>query len=155
VNTFFTRVRVNAGFSSLQLSKAWLLLFMVAVFLLAGCVSPQMRPVSATEKHLRLTKAVTVERFWGFASLPPGIYNPVAEVGDYIRFNSAGTVPVKSAGVNFFWSGGLDLPISIVRGESSQLKPRLWFVDPQKLFTSTPTIIEIDQPVPFELIDSP
>jgi hypothetical protein len=114
-----------------------------------------MRPISANEKHLRLTKAVTVERFWGFASLPPGIYNPVAEVGDYIRFSSTGTIPVKSGGVNFFWSGGLDLPISVVRGESSQLKPRLWFVDPQKIFTSTPTIIEIDQPAPFDLIDSP
>jgi hypothetical protein len=74
---------------------------------------------------------------------------------DEILAYTCATRLVKSAGVNFFWSGGLDLPISIVRGESSQLKPRLWFVDPQKLFTSTPTIIEIDQPVPFELIDSP
>jgi hypothetical protein len=81
--------------------------------------------------------------------------HPVAEVGDYVRFSSAGTIPVRSGGVNFFWSGGLDLPISIVRGESSLSRPRLWFVDPQKLFTSTPTIIEIEQPINFELIDSP
>jgi hypothetical protein len=146
---------MNSNIQLICVWRAWALAFMVAASLLAGCVSPQMRPASATEKHLRLTKAVTVERFWGFASLPPGMYHPVAEVGDYVRFSSAGTILVRSGGVNFFWSGGLDLPISIVRGESSLSRPRLWFVDPQKLFTSTPTIIEIEQPINFELIDSP
>lgn len=114
-----------------------------------------MRPASEIHKHLRLTSAVTVERFWGFASLPPGNYHPVAEIGGYLRFSSAGTIPVRSAGANFFWSGGLDLPLSVVRGGSSQSRPRLWFVDPQKIFSSKPTTLEIEQPVPFELINSP
>ena len=128
---------------------------MLAASLLAGCASPEMRPVSEKEKHVRITKTITVERFWGFASLPPGTYQPVAEIGDFVRYSSAGTIPVRSGGVNFFWCGGLDLPISTVRGEPSQLHPRLWFVDPQKLLTSTPTILEIEQPIDFELIGSP
>jgi hypothetical protein len=114
-----------------------------------------MRPASETQKHLHLKKAITVNRFWGFASLPPGNYHPVAEIGDYLRFSSAGAIPVRSGGVNFFWSGGLDLPIATTLGEPSQLRPRLWFVDPQKIFTSTPTTLEIEQPVLFEMIDPP
>jgi len=55
----------------------------LSVATLIGCASPEMRPVSATEKHVKLSKAVTLERFWGFASLPPGNYQPVAEIGDF------------------------------------------------------------------------
>jgi len=134
------------------LSRTSTLPFVVVAFLIAGCASPQMHPVSENQKHVRLTKAVVVERFWGFASLPPGNYHPIAEFGDYVRFSSAGTIPVRSGGANFFWAGGLDFPIATVRGESSQLRPRLWFVDPQNLFTSQPTILEIEQPIAFELV---
>lgn len=144
----YQRPGVDSSFMKTPLTALLLLLAVSAALLLAGCASP-MRPVSGNQQSLRLTKVVVVERVWGFASLPPGTYSPVAEVGEYMRFSSAGTIPVRSAGINYFWSGGIDLPLEVVRGETSQLHSRLWFVDPSHLI-STPTTIEIEQPVAFE-----